>query len=329
MARLKFAEAVRAALAAELAADETVVLIGEEIGKLGGVFTATEGLQERFGADRVLDAPICENSLVGWAIGAAVEGMRPVVELMFSDFSLLALDQIANLGAKVHYMTNGQYSVPLVVRMPTGAGTKHGPQHSQSLESLFAHIPGLVVALPSDAGDAYWILRDAIRCDDPVIFLESKYLYFRSIEDVDEDEGLRSRRARVVREGDDITVVSAGTMTSRCLEATTLLQRPGFSSGISCEVIDLRYIWPLDTETIAASVRKTGRLAVVHEAVEFCGWGAEVAAWAARQLFEHLDAPITRVGAARVPIPFGFELEEEIIPTTDRIRAGLQELGEF
>jgi pyruvate/2-oxoglutarate/acetoin dehydrogenase E1 component len=329
MARLKFAEAVRAALGAELEADESVVLIGEEIGKLGGVFTATQGLQERFGAHRVLDAPICENSLVGWGIGAAVEGMRPVVELMFSDFSLLALDQIANLGAKVHYMTNGQYSVPLVVRMPTGGGTKHGPQHSQSLESLFAHIPGLIVALPSDASDAYWMLRDAIRCDDPVIFLESKYLYFRSVDDVDEDEGMRSRRARVVREGTDITVVSAGTMTSRCLEATTLLQRPGFSSGISCEVIDLRYIWPLDTETIAASVRKTGRLAVVHEAVEFCGWGAEVAAWSARHLFEHLDAPIARVGAARVPIPFGFELEEEIIPTTARIQTALQELGEF
>lgn len=329
MARLKFAEAVRAALGAELAADENVVLIGEEIGKLGGVFTATQGLQERFGEDRVLDAPICENSLVGWAIGAAVEGMRPVVELMFSDFSLLALDQIANLGAKVHYMTNGQYSVPLVVRMPTGGGTKHGPQHSQSLESLFAHIPGLVVALPSDASDAYWMLRDAIRCDDPVIFLESKYLYFRSVDDVDEDEGLRPRRARVVREGDDITVVTAGSMTSRCLEATTLLQRPGYSSGISCEVIDLRYIWPLDTETIAASVRRTGRLAVVHEAVEFSGWGAEVAAWSVRHLFKHLDAPIMRVGAPRVPIPFGFELEEEIIPTTDRIQASLQELGEF
>jgi pyruvate dehydrogenase E1 component beta subunit len=329
MPRLKFAEAVRAALDAELAADDNVVLIGEDIGALGGVFTVTQGLQERFGSERVLDAPIAENSLVGWGIGAATEGMRPVVELMFSDFSLLAFDQIANLGAKVHYMTNGQYSVPLVIRMPTGAGTKHGPQHSQSLESLFAHIPGLVVALPSDAADAYWMLRDAIQCDDPVIFLESKYLYFRSIDDVDESEGLRPRKARVVREGDDVTVVTAGTMTSRCLEATTLLKRPGYSTGISCEVVDLRYIWPLDTDTIAQSVRKTGRLAVVHEAVEFGGWGGQVAGWAAQHLFTELDAPITRVGAARVPIPFGFELEEQIIPTTDRIQAALQELGEF
>ena len=329
MPRLKYAEAVRAALRAELEADEDVVLLGEEIGRLGGVFTATQGLQERFGADRVLDAPICENSLVGWGVGAAVEGMRPVVELMFSDFSLLALDQIANLAAKVHYMTNAQYSVPLVVRMPTGGGTKHGPQHSQSLETLFAHIPGLLVALPSDAADAYWMLRDAIRCDDPVIFLESKYLYFRSVDDIDESEGLRPRRARVVRAGEDLTVVTAGMMTGRCLEATTLLQRPGFSSGISCEVIDLRYIWPLDTDTIAESVRKTGRLAVVHEAVEFCGWGAQVAAWAAQHVFEHLDAPVTRLGAARVPIPFGFELEEQIIPTTDRVQAALLELAEY
>jgi pyruvate dehydrogenase E1 component beta subunit len=329
MPRLKFAEAVRAALGAELEADESVVLLGQEIGKLGGVFTATQGLQARFGADRVLDAPICENSLVGWGIGAAVEGMRPVVELMFSDFSLLALDQIANLGAKVHYMTNAQFSVPLVIRMPTGGGTKHGPQHSQSLETLFAHIPGLVVGLPSDAADAYWMLRDAIRCDDPVIFLESKYLYFRSIDEIDKNEGLRPRRARVVRAGADVTVVTAGTMTSRCLEATTLLQRPGYSTGISCEVVDLRYIWPLDTETIAESVRRTGRLAVVHEAVEFCGWGAQVAAWAAQHLFEHLDAPVTRLGAARVPIPFGFELEEQIIPTTDRIQAALLELAEY
>lgn len=329
MPRLKFAEAVRAALDAELAADQDVVVIGEDIGALGGVFTVTQGLQERFGGERVLDAPICENTLVGWGVGAATEGFRPVVELMFSDFSLLAFDQIANLGAKVHYMTNGQYSVPLVIRMPTGGGTKHGPQHSQSLESLFAHIPGLIVALPSDAADAYWMLRDAIRCDDPVIFLESKYLYFRSIDDIDENEGLRPRRARVVRGGDDVTVVTAGTMTSRCLEATTLLRRPGFSSQISCEVIDLRYIWPLDTETIAESVRKTGRLAIVHEAVAFGGWGGEVAGWAAQHLFQELDAPITRVGAARVPIPFGFELEEQIVPTTDRIQSALQHLGEF
>ncbi|MGH2991785.1 MAG: alpha-ketoacid dehydrogenase subunit beta [Solirubrobacterales bacterium] len=329
MARLKFAEAIRSALAAEMEEDERVVVIGEEVGRLGGVFTVTQGLQERFGEDRVLDAPICENSLVGWGVGAAVEGMRPVVELMFSDFSLLAMDQIANLAAKIHYMSNGQFAVPLVIRMPSGGGTKHGPQHSQSLESVFAHVPGLLVAMPSDAGDAYWMLRDAIRCDDPVIFLENKYLYFRSVDEVDENEGPRGLGARMVRPGDDITVVTAGAMTSRCCEAATLLQRPGYSTGVSCDVLDLRYMWPMDTEAIAESVRKTGRLAVVHEAVEFCGWGAEVAAWAAGNLFRELDAPVTRVGAARVPIPVGFELEEQVIPTTDRIQAALQSLADF
>ena len=329
MARLKFTEAIRAALAAELAEDANVVLIGEEIGKLGGVFTATQGLQEQFGKDRVLDAPICENSLVGWSVGAAVMGMRPVLELMFSDFSLLAMDQLVNSAAKVHYLSNGQYSVPLVVRMPSGAGTKHGPQHSQSIETLYAHIPGLIVAMPSDAADAYWMLREAIRCDDPVIFFENKYLYFRSIDDIDEDEGPRGLGARVVREGDAVTIVTAGSMTSHCLQVATLLERPGYSTGVSCEVIDMRYVWPMDTETIAESVRKTGRLAVVHEAVEFCGWGAEVAAWAAEHLFIDLDAPVTRVGAARVPIPFGFELEDQVIPTTDRIQAELQALADF
>ena len=312
-----------------MAADDRVVLIGEEIGRLGGVFTATQGLLDRYGEARVLDAPIAENSLVGWGVGAAVEGLRPVIELMFSDFSLLAMDQIVNLAAKLRYMSNGQFSVPLVIRMPSGGGTKHGPQHSQSLETLFAHIPGLIVALPSDAADAYWTLREAIRCDDPVIFLENKYLYFRSIEEVDETEGPRGFGARVVREGDDVTVVSAGSMTGRCCEVATRLGRAGFSTGASCEVIDLRYVWPLDTDLIAASVRKTGRLAVVHEAAEFCGWGAEVSAWAAENLFMDLDSPITRVGAARVPIPFGFELEDQVIPTTERIEAELQALAEF
>lgn len=329
MARLKFAEAIRAALDAEMAADERVVLIGEEIGALGGVFTATQGLVERYGDARVLDAPIAEGSLVGWGIGAAVEGLRPVVELMFSDFSMLAMDQIVNLAAKLRYMSNGQFSVPLVLRMPSGGGTKHGPQHSQSLETIFAHVPGLIVALPSDAADAYWMLRHAVRCDDPVIFLENKYLYFRSIEEIDENEEPRGFGARVVRAGEDITVVSAGSMTGRCCEVATRLARPGFSTGASCEVIDLRYIWPMDTEVIAASLRKTGRLAIVQEATEFCGWGAEVSAWAAEHMFMDLDAPITRVGAPRVPIPFGFELEEQIIPTTERIQSVLQALAEF
>lgn len=325
MAELKYAEAIRAALDAELASDETVVVLGEEVGPLGGVFTVTQGLQERYGEERVLDSPIAENALVGWAIGAATEGLRPVVEIMFSDFVLLALDQIVNLGAKVRFMSNGQFSVPLVIRMPGGAGTNHGPQHSQSLESVFAHIPGLIVAMPSTASDAYWMLRHAIRSDDPVIFLESKHLYFRQTEEVDQEHGSPEYGARVMRSGEDLTIVSAGRMVHRCAEASDQLA----ADGIEAEIIDLRYIWPLDTDLIASSVQKTSRLAVVSEAVEFCGWGGEVGAWAAEHLFEHLDAPIARVGSVRSPIPFQPHLEDEVVPTIERIAAELRELAAY
>jgi pyruvate/2-oxoglutarate/acetoin dehydrogenase E1 component len=323
MPELKYAEAIRAALVAEMSADENVVVLGEEVGALGGVFTVTQTLQETFGEARVLDSPICENALVGFAIGAAVEGMRPVVEIMFSDFALLALDQIVNLAAKLRFMSNGQFSVPLVIRMPGGAGTNHGPQHSQSLESLFAHVPGLVVAMPSSAPDAYWMLRDAVRSDDVVIFIESKYLYFREIGEVDEASRSLGFSARRVRTGGDVTVATAGRMVQRSLEAAERLSQ----EGVSCEVIDMRYIWPLDCETVGRSLAETGRLAVVHEPVEFCGWGAELAAWAAEHRFQDLDAPIVRLGAARVPIAFQSHLEDEVIPTVDAIAAEVRALA--
>lgn len=325
MAELKYAEAIRAALDAELGCDDKVVVMGEEVGPLGGVFTVTQGLQERYGEDRVLDSPIAENGLVGWAIGAATEGLRPVVEIMFSDFVLLALDQIVNLGAKLRFMSNGQFTLPLVIRMPGGGGTNHGPQHSQSLESLFAQIPGLIVAMPSTASDAYWMLREAIWSDDPVIFLENKHLYFRHSEDVDQEQGAVGYRGRVARAGDDMTVVTAGRMVHRCAEACEQLA----ADGVEAEIIDLRYIWPLDTALIASSVQKTSRLAVVSEAVEFCGWSGEVAAWASQHLFEHLDAPIIRVGSARSPIPFQPHLEDEVVPITERIAAALRDLNDY
>jgi pyruvate/2-oxoglutarate/acetoin dehydrogenase E1 component len=325
VAELKYAEAIRSALAAELAADERVVLLGEEVGALGGVFTVTQGLQERFGDDRVMDSPIAENALVGWAVGAAAEGMRPVVEIMFSDFVLLALDQIINMAAKLRFMSNGQFNVPIVIRMPGGGGTNHGPQHSQSLESLFAQVPGLVVAMPSTASDAYWMMREAIALDDPVIFLENKYLYFRSIEEIDEDEGPRGFGARVAREGTDLTVVSAGRMTHRCLEVAESM----VGDGVETEVIDMRYIWPLDTDTVGASLEKTSKLAVVYEAVEFSGWGAEVSAWAVQHRFDDLDAPIVRVGSERSPIPFQPHLEDQVIPTAERIETALRDLAGY
>lgn len=325
MPELKYAEAVRAALRAELEHDPDVVVFGEEVGALGGVFTVTQGLRAAFGGDRVIDSPIAENGLVGFAIGAAAEGMRPVVEIMFSDFVLLALDQIVNFGAKLRYMTNGQFHVPIVIRMPGSAGTNHGPQHSQSLESIFAHVPGLTVAQPSTASDAYWMLRESIRSDDPVIFLESKYLYFREIGPVDPDEGPRGLGARVVREGGDLTVVSAGRMVHRCVAAAAALE----AEGHSVEVVDLRYLWPADTDTVAASLAKTSKLAVVYEPVEFGGWGAELAAWAAEHQFLALDAPVARLGSRRVPIPFQAHLEDEVIPTTERVTALLRDLAEY
>jgi pyruvate/2-oxoglutarate/acetoin dehydrogenase E1 component len=325
LAELKYAEAIRAALDAELGSDDTVVVLGEEVGPLGGVFTVTQGLQERYGEDRVMDSPIAENALVGWAIGAATEGMRPVVEIMFSDFVLLALDQIVNLGAKLRFMSNGQFTLPLVIRMPGGGGTNHGPQHSQSLESLFAQIPGLIVAMPSTSSDAYWMLREAIRSDDPVIFLENKHLYFRHSGDVDQERGAVGYGGRVARPGNDMTVVSVGRMVHRCAEACEELA----ADGVEAEIIDLRYIWPLDTGLIASSVQKTSRLAVVSEAVEFCGWSGEVAAWVSEHLFEHLDAPIIRVGSARSPIPFQPHLEDEVVPTTERIAVALRQLAEY
>lgn len=324
MGELKYAEAIRAALEAELERDDSVIVLGEEVGALGGVFTVTAGLQERFGKSRVLDSPICENALVGWAIGCAVEGMRPVVEIMFSDFSLLALDQIANLGAKLRFMSNGQFSVPLVIRMAAGGGTNHGPQHSQSLESIFAHIPGLVVAVPGTAPDAYLMLRQAIRCDDIVIYLESKQLYFRESGEV-ADEGTPDYSAAVARQGEDVTLVTAGRMRGRCLEASEILA----SEGIACEVLDMRYIWPLDLDAVAASIARTSRLAVVHEPVGFLGWGSEVAAFASEHCFERLDAPIARIGAVRSPIPFQPHLEDAVIPTTERIVEAVRELAAY
>lgn len=323
MPELKYAEAIRAALEVEMETDEDVLILGEEVGALGGVFTVTLGLQERFGTDRVLDSPICESGLVGWAIGCASEGLRPVVEIMFSDFSLLAFDQIANLAAKLRFMSNGQFSVPLVIRMAAGGGTNHGPQHSQSLESIFAHVPGLVVALPSTSADAYHMMREAIRCDDPVIFLESKYLYFRDSGEIDESGDSGGFSANVARHGEDVTVVTAGRMRQRCLEAADILA----TEGISCDVLDMRYIWPLDVNAIAASLSRTARLVIVHEPVEFLGWGSEVAAWVTEHRFHDLDAPVMRVGAARSPIPFQPQLEDVVIPTTERIVGAIRDLA--
>jgi pyruvate dehydrogenase E1 component beta subunit len=326
MADLKYAEAVRAALRDEMRADSGVVLFGEEIGKLGGVFTVTQGLQAEFGEDRVLDAPISEAAMIGWAVGAATEGLKPVVEIMFMDFVTVAMDQIVNAASKLAFMSGYQYQVPLVVRMPYGGGTYHGPQHSQSLETWFAHVPGLAVYCPSTSSDAYWLLRLAIQNPEPVIFLESKALYFNESGPISErPDDRQALKCRLVRKGSHVTVVTSGRMVSRCEAAAATLS----SSGIECEILDVRSLWPLDMETIAESVERTGKLAIVHEAVEFCGWGSEVAAWIAQNRMFHLDGPVTRIGSARSPIGFSKVLEDATIPTVERIEATISDLAAF
>jgi pyruvate dehydrogenase E1 component beta subunit len=315
MAELRFVDAIRASLADAMNADDRVLVMGEEVGALGGVFTATRDLIDSYGSERVLDAPLAEASLVGFAMGAATEGFRPVVEIMFSDFVMIAMDQIVNHAAKLRYMSNGQFNVPMVIRLPGGAGTNHGPQHSQSFESWFAHVPGLIVAMPSCPADAYWMLRHAIDLDDPVIFLENKGLYFAEASEVPEKPPGDPWGARIVREGTDLTIISAGRMVSRCLEAA----EAAAVHGSSCEVVDLRYLWPLDMKTVFTSLEKTSRALVVSEAVEFSGWSGEVAGQIAHEGFELLDAPVHRVGALRAPIPVGVHLEDEIVPTAARI----------
>lgn len=325
MVALRFVDAIRKALEDEMALDDSVVLMGEEVGSLGGVFTATKGLVERFGPDRVLDSPLAEASLAGFAMGAATEGMRPVVEIMFSDFVMIAMDQMVNHAAKLRYMTNEQFNVPIVFRLPGGAGTNHGPQHSQSLESWFAHVPGLVVAMPGTPSDGYWMLRHAIRCDDPVVFLENKGMYFRAEQDIAPEPPADPWAAAVRRVGEDVTVVTAGRMVERCLDAASALA----PRGIDCEVVDLRYLWPMDMATVLESVGRTSRLLVVSEAVEFCGWSAEVASAVAQDGFTSLDAPIRRLGARRSPIPAGATLEEEIVPSVARIESAIVECMNF
>ncbi len=328
MAELKYAEAIRQALADELETDHRVVVMGQEVGVLGGVFTATAGLQAKFGPDRILDTPLAESATVGWAIGAAMEGLRPVVEIMFMDFVTTAMDQIVNGAAKLRFMSGGQIAVPLVLRMPADAGTRHGPQHSQHLETWFAHVPGLVVAMPSHASDAYWMLRQAIQDENPVVFVESKYLYFRDRGAVRSDgPGVPGPYGgRVARAGTDITVVTVGRMVPLCARVADDLER---EQRISCEVIDLRYLWPMDYALVSRSVLKTSKLAVVHEAVADFGWGAELAAFAAERHFCDLDGPVIRVAARRVPVPFAQQLEDAVIPTADRIKSELLRLGHF
>jgi pyruvate dehydrogenase E1 component beta subunit len=313
MAELTYAAALNEALREEMARDPRVFLLGEDIarwGTGGGVYGVTRGLVDEFGPERVRDTPVSEEAIVGLAVGAAMMGMRPVAEIMYSDFLTLAMDPIVNQAAKMRYMFGGQASVPLVVRTNSGAPGNKAAQHSQSLEAWFLHVPGLKVVTPATPADAKGLLVAAIRDPDPVIFLEHKRLYFTKGEVPEGDHVLPIGQAVVVREGRDLTVVANQTMVLRALEAA----EPLAAEGIELEVIDVRTVSPLDTATISTSVRKTGRLIVAHEANRTGGWGAEVIARVADEDFHYLDAPLTRVAAKDAPIPFSEVLEQAVLP---------------
>jgi len=311
--KLTFAQAVKEAIAAEMMVDPSVVLIGEDVAHHGGMFQVTKGLLEQFGEERVIDTPISESGFVGASLGAAMTGLRPVVELMFFDFSLVAMDQIINQIAKTTYMSGG-LPVPLVLRTQGGGYKGAAAQHSQMLEALFVHMPGLKVLTPSTPQDAYSMLRDAIQDNCPVLFVEHKQLYGDSGE-VETDRLSDWGKVRVAREGTDISLFSYSYTTKLCLEAAEVLA----AEGISVEVVDLRFLNPLDFDGVAASVRKTHRVVISHEAHARCGVGADLAAQIQEKLFDELDGPILRVCGADVPIPLPKNLEDEVLPTTERI----------
>lgn len=315
-ATLDYRGALRRALAEGMAADDRVVVMGEEVGRYGGAYAVTQGLFDTFGASRVLDTPISEAALVGAAVGAAMTGLRPVAELMYVDFATLAMDQIVNQAAKIRYMFGGQVGVPLVLRTQGGTGRSAGAQHSQSLEAWFMHTPGLRVFVPATVTDAYVLLKEALRSEDPVIFIEHKALYTKQ-EVFDPDDALPAGRAAVRRAGTDLTIVSYSRMLHYAVEAAEQLAE----QGIDAEIIDLRTLNPLDSATPAASVRRTGRALVVTEDSFTAGVSAELAARLQRDAFDYLEEPVLRLAGEDTPIPVAPELETAAIPSVAKIVA--------
>ncbi|HEX8744601.1 MAG TPA: alpha-ketoacid dehydrogenase subunit beta [Thermoleophilaceae bacterium] len=319
MPELTYLQAISDGLREEMRADESVFCLGEDIGQFGGAFKVTDGFVEEFGADRVWDTPLAEAAIVGCAIGAAVEGMRPVCEMQFADFIACGFDQLVNVAAKMHYRQG--LAVPITVRLPSGGGFSGGPFHSQNPEAWFLQAPGLKVVAPSTPEDAKGLLAAAIRDPNPVVYLEHKHLYRRAKGDVPEGRyELPLGEARVIREGSDLSVIAYGAMVPLALEATDDLD------GASVEVVDLRSLVPLDGETVLRSVRKTSKVVVLHEATRSCGVGAEVAALIAEHAFEDLDGPIVRVSAPDVPIPFSPPLERAVLPQADDVKEACREL---
>jgi pyruvate dehydrogenase E1 component beta subunit len=322
MREITYAEAVREAMCEEMRRDANVFFMGEDIGAYNGAFGVSKDMRREFGEARVRETPISETAFVGAGVGAALMGMRPIVELMFSDFISVCVDQIINQAAKLRFMSGGAVGVPMVLRTAAGGGTGAAAQHSQSLESLYANVPGLKVVVPSTAYDAKGLLKSAIRDDNTVIFLEQKKLYRVKGAVPEEEYTIPLGLADVKREGDDVSIVTYGRMTQMSLCAAENLAR----EGISAEVIDIRCLVPLDTEAIVRSAKKTRRVVIVHEAPQFAGFGAEIAAQlAAGEAFFRLDAPIKRVGALYCPIPFNPALEASVFPTPERIEAAVRE----
>jgi len=322
MREITYLEAVREAMSLEMRKNEDVFLMGEDIGVYGGAFGVSRGMIEEFGPERIRNTPISEAGIAGAAVGSALTGMRPIMELQFSDFITIALDQIVNQAAKLRYMYGGKGKVPMVVRTPSGSGTGAAAQHSQSLEAWVTHIPGLKVVQPSTAYDAKGLLKAAIDDDNPVIFYEHKLLYKTSSEVPKEEYSIPLGKADVKREGTDITIVATAIMVHKALEAAAELEK----EGISVEVVDPRTLVPLDTETIIKSVAKTGHLVVVHEAVKRGGFGGEIASMIAEsEAFDYLDAPIKRLGGVATPIPYNPELEKAAIPQVPDIVKAVKE----
>ena len=320
---LSYVDALNEALHQEMAQDDSVFLMGEDVGITGGIFQVSKGLMERFGEERVRDTPISEATFVGCGVGAAIAGMRPVVELQIFDFVALTMDMLVNQAAKFRFMLGGKPTVPLVVRGPQGGGIRLAAQHSQSLEAWFTHVPGLVVVAPSTPYDAKGLLVSAIRDNNPVIFLEQKLLYLSQPAPVPEElYAIPLGKADVKQVGTDVTVIATSAMVPRALSAAALLAR----EGISVEVVDPRTLQPLDEETILESVRKTNRLLIVHEAWVKGGFGAEIAAMVGDKAFDYLDAPIARLGAPHAPMPFNDRLELEVIPSQERIAEAVRAL---
>ena len=327
MAVQTYIEAVRATLAEEMRRDESIVVLGEDVGKKGGVFLATDGLYDEFGGDRVLDTPLSESMIVGASIGMALNGLRPVPEIQFADFIFPAFNQILSEMARMRYRSNGAFNLPMTLRAPYGGGVHGALYHSQSVEGFFAHIPGLKVVIPSTPSDVRGLLRSAIRDDDPVLFFEHKKMYRSVRGDVpDTDYTIPIGSAKVTREGSDVTVIGYGLMAHYALEAAELLE----GEGVSVEVVDVRTLRPLDGETVLGSVAKTGKAVIAYEDNRFGGYGAEIAAIIAEEGFDYLDGPVMRVTGPDVPgVPYNHVLEDWFMPNPDRIADAVRRLAAY